>query len=359
MVQLDNYDVAPTDILLAMVAELANELKEREGAVIADSYFRRRFDEIKGFFLSEVEINEGELPLWEAKVKIQRLKKDPTARQEVRKRLQPQLSTMSEEINLVFERARSSLRAAQERAGKQASRDIVIVADSLDKIRQVDGHAAGVSSQRALFLDQYTRLTGLRAHIIYTIPLELSRSIAGARLLGLYGHLFVLPMVKTFARGTRAPYEGGIRSLHDVLRHRLKGHELEDLFAPEALEFLITYCGGHVRQFLSFVQAASTYAERTPIPLEAAHKAIRQTVRAYATTIPEPYWAKLKALDLSDTQKVPNGDEDYLRMLENLIVLEYVNGGAEDDPFLSAAPWYAVHPIVRELQEFKQARPAP
>ena len=41
-------------------------------------------------------------------------------------------------------------------------------------------------------------------------------------------------------------------------------------------------------------------------------------------------------------------------MLENLSVLEYINGGV-DDPFALAEPWYAVNPIVRELQRFKAA----
>ena len=37
---------------------------------------------------------------------------------------------------------------------------------------------------------------------------------------------------------------------------------------------------------------------------------------------------------------------------ENLSVLEYINGGV-DAPFALAEPWYAVNPIVRELQKFK------
>jgi len=44
-------------------------------------------------------------------------------------------------------------------------------------------------------------------------------------------------------------------------------------------------------------------------------------------------------------------------MLENLSVLEYINGGG-DDPFALAEPWYAVNPIVRELQRFKAASQA-
>lgn len=41
-------------------------------------------------------------------------------------------------------------------------------------------------------------------------------------------------------------------------------------------------------------------------------------------------------------------------MLENLSVLEYLNGG-DEDVFAEAEPWYAVNPIVCELKKFKEA----
>lgn len=57
-------------------------------------------------------------------------------------------------------------------------------------------------------------------------------------------------------------------------------------------------------------------------------------------------------LDLSAVKKIDNGDSDFLVMLENLSILEYVNGGSEGS-FEAAEPWCAVNPVVRELQKFK------
>jgi hypothetical protein len=76
-------------------------------------------------------------------------------------------------------------------------------------------------------------------------------------------------------------------------------------------------------------------------------------VRLYSVSIPEDHWSKLVALDRSPNQEIPGGDESFLAMLENLTVLEYINGDGQNDPFFSTEPWYAVHPIVRELQKFK------
>jgi hypothetical protein len=59
-------------------------------------------------------------------------------------------------------------------------------------------------------------------------------------------------------------------------------------------------------------------------------------------------------LELSGDKKIRNGDPDFLTMLENLSVLEYMNGG-DEGPFEAAEPWCAVNPVVRELQKFKSA----
>lgn len=139
-----------------------------------------------------------------------------------------------------------------------------------------------------------------------------------------------------------------------LLQKRLGNLTLDEVFEPAALEFLLTYSGGHARNLMTFVQNACTYITKLPITLVAAQKAIQQTVRTYSTAIPEHHWEKLARLDASSDQNIPNGDPDYLVMLENLSVLEYINGGS-DDPFALAEPWYAVNPIVRELQKFKAA----
>lgn len=351
---LDDYDATPTDILLAIVSELADTLRTKLGVELKDNYFANRLNEIKEFLLSDVEMNEGELTLGFAKAKIQRLKKDPTARQKVRAVLEPKMSTMLEEINTIFDEARLAVKKAKAADGQRTCADIVLILDNLEKIRKISGMDEGLASQRELFLERYTQLTSMKAHFIYTVPLRLVRSPDGPQLEQRYGPLFVLPMIKVIERGTRRSYQPGIDSLRTLLEKRLTGLKLEEVFAPDALEFLLKYSGGHVRNLMTFVQNACTYVNDLPIPLSAVQKAIQQTVRTYSTAIPEDHWEKLARLDLSTDQKIPNGDNDYLVMLENLSVLEYING-AGDDPFALAEPWYGVNPIVRELQKFKAA----
>ncbi len=351
---LDDYDSSFTDILLAIVTELAATLRDELNIELKDSYFTKRINEIREFLQSEVEVNEGELELGFMKAKIQRLRRDPDARKKVRLQLEPKMITMLEEINTVFDEARLAVKKHKVPKGGKPYSDFVLILDNLEKIRKIQGFKEGLESQRELFLERYTQLTSMRAHVIYTVPLRLARSAIGPQLEMRYGPLFVLPMIKVSERGTRHAFEQGLQCLRRLLQKRLGGHKVEEVFEKDALDFLLNYSGGHARNVMSFVQSACTYSEDLPITLSAIQRAVQQTVRIYSTAIPESHWEKLAELDRSTDQKIPNDDEDYLVMLENLSVLEYLNGG-EKDIFSDAEPWYAVNPIVRELQKFKAA----
>lgn len=350
---LDDYDVSSIDILLAILTELAATLRESFKIEVEDNYFQKRKDQFGSLLFTDVQLESGDLTLGPAKVKIQGLKRDRDARHKVREALQPEMSSFLEEINIVIEEARGKLRNLK----GSAFCDLVLIVDNLEKINRVDGKAEGLESHRELFLERYTQLTGMTAHVIYTIPLDLIRSTASPQLLHRYREPFVLPMVK-IAHRDETPYEDGIQCLRGLLQKRLKGEyslALDTVFVPEALDFLLRYSGGNTRSLMNFVQNASTYRSALPIGLEAAHRAIQQTVRTFATSIPEAHWKKLADLQLSPDQSIPNGDNDCLEMLSNLSILEYLNGESDENPFTNPVPWYAVHPIVRELRRFNEA----
>jgi hypothetical protein len=208
---LDYYDADTTDIILAIVTELAAALRDGLGIELYDNYFVRRINEVKKFFLSEVEIAEGELPLWAAKLKVSRLKRDPDARQQVRTALAPKMSSMLEEINVVFEQARSEIRKKLVSSDASKRPDFVIILDNLEKVRRFGGREEGLDSQRELFVERYSQLAGLAAHCIYTLPLRLVRSTDGPQLAQRYdGDPFVLPMIKVCERATRGPFQLGL-----------------------------------------------------------------------------------------------------------------------------------------------------
>ncbi len=256
--------------MLAIVTELASVLREELSIELKENYFEKRLQEIKKFFLSDVELKEGELPLFGAKLKIQRLKRDPDARHKVRQKLFTSMSTMVEEINTVFAEARIALAKYQPLHGEKPFTDLVLMLDSLERIQRIEGVEEGLPSQRELFLERYSLLTGLQAHIIYTVPLRLIRSKFCPQLISRYGQLFVLPMVKIYHRGTRERYEHGWRCIEALLKKRIgPEHNLADAFTEETLNFLIHNSGGHIRNLMTFVENACSYTDKLPIPIEA------------------------------------------------------------------------------------------
>src|SRR5262249_46849524 len=149
--------------------------------------------------------------------------------------------------------------------------------------------------------------------------------------------------------------EPGRQRLRELLQKRAGESPLEQIFMPEALDWLLTYCGGDVRELMGFVQQTCTEADDIPIPLKAAQRALRRTIALYSTSIKAGWWRKMATLERSTYQQIDNSDPDYQEMLEEVCIMEYINGGEEEDPFNPAAPWYAVNPIVRELSPFKNA----
>jgi hypothetical protein len=352
---LDEYDTTPTDILLAIVAELAATLKEKRGIELQDNYFVRRLNEIKQLCLTDLEVSRGELPLSGAKVEIKLLKGAPGARERVRERLLPQMTTILTEINTVFDEARLKLKQRLAQEGARHDIDIVLILDNLEKIERIAGQEEGEASHRALFIERAPQLTNLNVHVVYTVPLVLVRA-CGPQLERVYGSApFVLPMIKVEERGSHVPYTPGRICLRTILERRAGETPLAEIFEEEALDWLLTYSGGDVRELMSFVRRACNEVDTAPITLKAAQRALRPTIALYGTSIRAPEWSKLAQLELSPDQQIDNSDLHYQRMLRELIVMEYMDSDSEEDPFNPAVPWYAVNPIVRQLSPFKAA----
>lgn len=358
---LDVEDVGLEDIFLMIITEVWATFAARLKMDLRGTPFARALEEVSDLIKElqidpEVSIGGSWGPI-EAKLRLQRLRLDPTGRKKVRAALSPRLPTLIEEINELLEAARLLLLNRPLLPGETPFADFVLIIDNLEKIQKFAAMTTSLASYQSLFVDRATQLTGLRAHVIYTAPLELVRSLLAPQLRNRYSGLYVLPMVKIQKRdGT--PYPAGVACLRKLLARRLEiePSALSQVFAPEALELLISKSGGHVRQLMSSVRESCAHATDLPISLQAARRAIRQMVSVYSTSIPESFWRKLAELDLDPQQQIRNGDPDYLSMLHNLMLLEYVNGGDDEANWAAeSGPWYALHPVVRLLPKFQSA----
>jgi len=364
---LDVQDTTLEDIFLGMISEVVRQYKDKfEFNFKIENY--TLFKQVIGFFGDFSVKGEIGLPFDIAKLNIEKLRQNPNLRQQIREAINKDArKSLLGELNLIIFEIEKNLKQDTEFT------KLIIIADSLEKIKRFEkdrilkesekdrmlkeGENAEdeTASQKYLFLDKEEQLAGIVTNVIYTVPLFLYRSY-GKQLTEAYGkNVFVLPMVKIHKRGKfDEPFEIGRKELIEIINLRLKNKEtlINDVFEPDALEYLLKYSGGHIRSLIRFVQEALLEVDELPINFASARKSVREEVRSFAASVRENYWEKLAKLELSANQQIENGDEDYSKMLESLAILEYVNG---DDEERDDNVWYAVNPSIRLTIKFQEA----
>jgi len=337
---VNRYDVEVTEILLSVIGSVAESLREKK-IHLESSYFQRRWEELRDIALTPVEMEKLEFSLPElAKFTASLKKADVDFRRKVREKLTPQLPSLLDEINLVLERARIELK-------KRGYQDLVLVVDNLEKIPDAREPANEQGTYYRLFLVGGEQLNAIAAHTVLTVPLPLIHSPQRTSLVQTFGEEpFVLPMVKVEEKDGE-PYEEGLELMREVLRCRFKiaGVKERVFDSPDIFTHLCRMSGGHVRNLLIYFRSASDYVDALPFTEEAVRRGIRQHINTYSRAIPEKHWELLAQLHLAPDKYIPNDDEHQL-MLADLSILEYMNG---------EEPWYAVNPVVKELEKFNRA----
>ena len=342
---IEPYDVSASEILLATVAELAEQLKSKLKIRLEAPYFTKRLPELQDMFSQESNRNT-ELNLGSLKVALIKLRSAPQVRELLRDRLRIQLPTLLEEMERLFVDARSRIQ-------KRGFKDFLLIIDNLDLVKRVERYESGDSSHRALFLESSTIFTDLPTHFVLTIPLTVARS-HGQQLESRYGRPpFILPMIKVTDRnGDR--YEHGRERLIEIIEKRLHPLTLSEVFEPEALDLCLTYSAGNLRSLIRFIREASLEGD-LPVPSATVHRVLSACAANYDSAIPVHSWDHVARLGLPNCHKVDLQDTAVQKLIEQLAILEYVNGGEEVTPFRSLVPWYAVNPLVRELESFHDA----
>ncbi len=345
----DEFTASTAEVLLAMVSEIGDVFRtDLELQVeLKDGLLSRRLQELKGVLLSDVTVAGAQVTIGGVKSDVKLLRNDPKRRGEVRKALEREPGQFQEALNSLLQEARNVVR-------EKGFTDIVLLIDSLDRIEKTPTQDDKSVAHRNLFLDSAYVFADLRVHKVLTVPLSFVRS-HGSQLNLRYGlSPLVLPLVKVENRHHES-YKKGYEAFKQLIRQRIAPIELDVVFEEDALNHLIRYSGGHPRLFLRYVMEALAESDDLPVEMTAARKAIRPTIQTMSPSVHADWWPKLAALELDPQQQVHEEDADVQRMLEETMILEYLNGDEETNDFEESAPWYAVHPILRELQSFKIA----
>jgi hypothetical protein len=337
---VNEYDADMTDILLGIVAEFGSALPEQISRSMKPKFFRGLYDEVKRLLTSKVELDQVEYSLFDLKTTFQVLPSDEGVRRQVRDQLKTTGNTLIQEINIVFEEGRHRLR-------DMGYADFVLVVDNLEKVRRFGG-AEELAGQRLLFIENSRDFCELKANLVLTVPLALLRRDVGA-LQAAYGQTsHVLPMVKVVDRQGN-PFDTGYQVMRKIAEKRCSG-PLRDSIDDEAIDLLIKYTGGDVRQFIGFLRRAALIANGDKITVSDAQTPIKEWVTALGPSVAPLHQARLREIDQS--HKVDPLNEIDVHLLEQVYVLEYVNGASNPSSFIAGQDtWYVAHPILKDLYE--------
>lgn len=349
---LDLNDLEYTDLLLSVARRVVADLLDKGIALPNDLlasvtdwfsetlYTEEKRREVERELAAEARLGIGlpeTMPLVAqllARVTGQ-IKTGRAIKTEIRRRLDPQVSQLIGNLNLLLDAANAGIK----RQGKQG---LVVLIDNLDRIvfRDLGG---GRTSHHALYVEHGEQLRALRCHAVYTVPISVIYSDRATTVTAIFPDYQVLPMLKVRNRDG-SEYSPGLQYLRAILASRI---DCDLLFTPDALDYLCRSSGGHPRDLMILVRYACNYAPRDvwprPITLEVARRAESRLVAEYSRMIPEGHFPLLARVHLLKTVQ---NDEAHQLMLYNLSVLEYIN---------DAPPWHDVHPAVIRLPKFQDA----
>ncbi len=341
---IERNDVDFPDILMAVIKELAAQLKDSIGIDLKPGYFEELLPRVKKFLGSEVSLEEIGLEAGIGKISLA-MKSSPTARDEIRKLLEPDTSNLIQAANDVISQAILEL-SKKDHAG------LVIIVDDLDKMVHRRHPTAECSTSQYLFVNREAQLRGFDCHLIYTMPLALAYLSCAQTLANLYGNdIPVVPMIRI---GNKPPdrgrHEKGYKKLQEMIRSRLNtaGTSTEEVFESKGIkDLLIKLSGGQPRELMILIREAIV-KNGLPICNDGVKRAKFTVQRSYERTLlPKHREIIEKVRQKGELPRTEDNDETIRQLLDNRAVLQYRND----------KEWYDVNPLVPDFSDSKPSDP--
>ncbi len=344
---IDPEDAQYTDILLACTRNLLKGLQGDQSQI--QKWLQSRKTELVDAMQSEVGFDKAtvnaEVPF--AKLTTT-LKVSPTARNQIRKIVEPHTPSLIEALNQFITEAMTKT--------QHTTDQLVLIVDSLDRIPPILREKEP-SNHEQIFIHRSEQLKMLGCHVIYTVPISLVYSERGTDALDIYdGDIQVLPMVMVYDQEGNDCVEG-LKTMRKLVHQRVfrkakvdaTKQLVGDIFdAQETLDQLCLMSGGHMRNLMLMAQEAIKQTDALPIKKKQVRLAITKTRNTYRNAVHDAQWPILA--QVFQTKEILN-DETHRELLFNRCILEYryINGEGE------IVCWRDIHPLLRGVKEFQAA----
>lgn len=349
------------DVLLAVLFEVERAVLKLEGddpeRAATDGALSRLWDwlsntdvtlkQLDASFAADVSVPEMAKLSTGVKAALE-LKTNPTLRQKVRAAVQERMYTFLAQV-------RDYLKVLHRRAVAKGRAGVVVIVDSLEKLRGIHSNfeavlesAERIFAQGAPYLRLADPTLGAEApkiHVVYTVPpaLVLRRAIHELRF---------LPMIKLHDRAGRR-YEPGYKAARELISRRIPDAALNDVFGATSREArceeLITWSGGYPRDIVRLLRECVKQA--TAVDDKLFRRLLANAAEAYRRTVTVDALEWLVEVSTHrDLRQRDDAEHRQLvdRALSDNLVLRYRN---DED-------WFDLHPALQEMRGLVETREA-
>lgn len=247
-------------------------------------------------------------------------KTDSTIRTEVRKRLEPGVSTIVENINILAETIKS-----------ETKKDPLLIIDDLEKV--------DLEVSESIFYGHAQTLARPNLHTIFLFPKSMTYTGQGRLVASQLSNPIHLPNIMTFDRN-RKPTKG-VDLLYNIISQRMD----KDLFESNVLEYLVKTSNGVLSDLFSIIAGACITAisrRSNKVGWNDVDEHFQRLTDLFRRAIREEYYPTLAQVC---NEKRTDNDKHLWDMLHIVAVLEY-----RDEKGI----YYDVHPAVVPLLQEKK-----
>jgi hypothetical protein len=314
------------DIIATTVAATERAVLDAEGRNQPPGYLERLW---LWMTTTDVELSKLSLGVGEVASLEMEMKARPTLREQIRK-------TVARNFTEFVKQARAELTALQERARALGRTGVVVIYDSIEKLRGLSTNFAEVLASAEAVFGGGAPYLKLPVHVVYTVPPALAaRAIAG---------LIFMPMVKLHGRDdARTPYHPGMQMLRELVRRRIPDAALAKVLGPEVearASELIRSSGGYPREIVRLLRnllLSGTF----PVERHAFDRVLNDVRTEIRQIVPSNAFAWLARVARDKFLTIENEEHRIAAdlMLSNNVIMRYRN----DDE------WFDLHPAALEI----------
>jgi hypothetical protein len=329
----DRIDIS--DIRVAVVHAMATRVTEVESGSSEGALKEGALDRL-GRFFGGLGVSQPRIGIPGGASLALEMKAQPGVRKTVRQRVAENTLAFLRETDL-------EILDLKERARRRGFEGVVVLFDSLEKLRGTTERFAEVlSSAEHLFASGAPHLQ-LPVHALYTVP--------PALILRLRVPVHFMPMIKLWDQ-ERRPFAPGVAAARAIIERRIPDRTAlreilgadTDAALEDRLLRLINWSAGYPRELIRLLRSA---IRQGPLSASGFDRLLGQAGDDYRRLLlsDDLEWLAQVALLHQLTPKDDKQRQAADRMLSNNIVLRYHN----------SKEWYDVHPAVHEMAGFRAA----